>query len=57
MAANDLWLKSSLQVGPFPSPPTNQQIAELLAKAPWTGFTGNEQAFHWELIDRPEGAR
>lgn len=57
MASNqEMWLKSSLSVGPFSTPPSPQRIAELLAKAPWVGFSGNEQSFHWEIVDRPEGA-
>ena len=37
--AGDFWLKAAIQVGPFAGgAPSDQQVAELLAKQPWGGL-------------------
>lgn len=56
--AGDFWLKAAIQVGPFAGgAPSDQQVAELLAKQPWAGWIGNgEIPFQWETVDRPERA-
>ena len=57
-SSGDYWLKAAVPVGPFKGgPPSDQQVAELLAKQPWAGWTSaGEVSFNWEIIDRPEGA-
>lgn len=53
---SDLWLKGDYPIGPFPQPPIEQAVADVLAKAPWSAFTTGEVGFRYEFVDRPEGA-
>ncbi|KAK4702566.1 hypothetical protein P7C70_g3662, partial [Phenoliferia sp. Uapishka_3] len=53
----DFWLRASIQIGPFPTgPPNDQQVAELLAKQPWNGWNSQagELPFQYDTVDRPE---
>lgn len=51
----EFWLKSVTTLPAFTAPPAEQYVAELLANAPWSGWSTGETPFHWEYVDRPEG--
>lgn len=53
---NELWIKADYPIGPFARQPIEQAVADVLAKAPWAAWQTGEVAFHYEYIDRPEGA-
>lgn len=55
-AMADLWLKGDYPIGPFPHPPIEQAVADVLAKAPWSGFSTGDVGFRHDFVDRPEGA-
>ncbi|GAA6054329.1 hypothetical protein JCM3770_001437 [Rhodotorula araucariae] len=50
----DLWLQAEYPLGPFQHAPVDQAVADVLAKAPWAGFTTGDVPFRFQLVDRPE---
>ncbi|KAK4335678.1 AP2 associated kinase 1 [Rhodotorula toruloides] len=50
----ELWLKGDYPIGPFPHPPIEQAVADVLAKAPWSGYSTGDVGFRHDFVDRPE---
>ncbi|GAA5898504.1 hypothetical protein JCM6882_007800 [Rhodosporidiobolus microsporus] len=50
----DLWLKANYPLGPFPTPPIDQAVADVLAKSPYAAWQTGRVAFTYEFVDRPE---
>lgn len=48
--AGDYWLRAGIALPPLSQPPSEEEIANLLAKYPIPATP-----FHWELVDRPPG--